>query len=338
MRAGKLSQTVWKRSVFKQLHTKRDEFVFRPSIEEVCTAQKISSGALAVTSAAYVTGQNTSLGFYAAAKAVNDLAAAGAAPVGISLGILFPPGTEEPTVKALIGETEEFCKNMKIQITAIQAEVNPAVSQIVIHAEVHGEAEQETLLRAENVKAGQDIVLCGSIGLEGILRIVEEREEELKKRFVPAFLHQIKELKKEIVCADVISEVCNAALDGKFHIADIQQIGSGGILAALWEFAEAAGTGLQADMARMTICQETVEICEYYQLNPYQMTSAGAFLIAADKGDEVVKLLRESGARAVKLGVATAEKARVITSGEEKRYLDRPGTDELIRWQAEQIS
>lgn len=36
------------------------------------------------------------------------------------------------------------------------------------------------------------------------------------------------------------------------------------------------------------------------------------------------------------LGVTTADHAKVITSGDEVRYLDRPAPDELMRWWEEQ--
>ena len=86
-------------------------------------------------------------------------------------------------------------------------------------------------------------------------------------------------------------------------------------------------------MGLIALRQETVEICEYFRLNPYQMTSSGSFLLAADHAEEVIAVLEGAGARAGRLGVARAQNARVITSGEEVRYLDRPAPDELMRWQ-----
>lgn len=308
MKIGKLSQTVWRRSVLKQLHTKREEVVLKPAVEEMCTALQIPERALAVNASAYVTGRTAAIGYYAVAKALNDLYTRGARPAAVSLGLLFPEEAEEETVKALIGEAEALCKELGIQIAEVQAEVNPAVNQMVVHAEALGSAQPEELLQLKNAVAGQDIVLCGTIGLEGILRITEEREAELGQRFVPAFLHQIKELKKKVICTDAISAANEAARKGRCHITAMQQIGSGGIFASLWEIAEAAKVGLQVDLARMSIRQETVEICEYYQLNPYQMTSAGAVLMMTDDGDNLIKVLEEVGARAVKLGVTTAEK------------------------------
>lgn len=336
MKSGKLAQTVWRRSVLKQLHTKRSEVLWSPSAEEMCAAWKIPEGHAAVSAWAQSTGQTASVGYYAAAKAVNDLYTRGAAPVGIGLRLLVPPTAEEADVKAVTAQAEALCEELGLQIGQVQAEVSPAVRSMIVSAEAFGSAEKDELLRPEQAKAGQDILLCGSIGLEGILQIAAEREEELGKRFVPAFLHQIQERKKEVLCVETIQAARRAAKSGSCRIAAMQQIGSGGIFGALWELGEAAGVGMQVELGAMTIRQETVEVCEYYQLNPYQMTSGGAVLMIADRGDNLVRMLNEGGARAVKLGVTTAGKARVITSGEEQRYLDRPAGDELIRWQSEQ--
>ena len=66
---------------------------------------------------------------------------------------------------------------------------------------------------------------------------------------------------------------------GEPLVTAMQQIGSGGILASLWELTEAANVGMQIEMSRISIRQECVEVCEYYHLNPYQMTSAGTVLM-----------------------------------------------------------
>lgn len=326
MRAGKLSQTVMRRSVLKQLHIVRDEILLKPSAEEMCTAMRTEQGDIALTASAYVSGMSPSLGVYAIAKAMNDLAARGAQPVGASVQILLPPSVEESELKELVRQMECLCREQKIQIAGIQAEVNPAVCQTIVLADALGNAKEEDLLRVSDGRPGQDIVLCGYVGLEGMLRILDECEEELSRRFVPAFIHQMKGLKSQMVQLEAIQTAKS------YNVSAMQQVGSGGIFAALWEMAEAAGVGLEADMAKMSIRQETIEVCEYYHLNPYQMTSTGCILMMTDDGDALVKALTEDGARASRLGVATAENARVITSGKEQRFLDRPAPDELMRW------
>lgn len=283
----------------------------------------------AVNASASVSGNSEYLGTYAIAKALNDLATRGAEPVGVSLQILLPEQAEEPQLKASVLQMEMLCEQLGIQIAGVQAEVNPAVSRTIIMANVFGTAAQQSLMKAADAGPEQDIVLCGYIGLEGMLRILDEREAELAGRFVPAFLHQMKKLRGELVKLDAIraARACN--------VTAMQQIGSGGIWAALWELAEAAGVGMKVEMSGIAVKQETIEVCEYYHLNPYQMTSTGAVLMTAKDGDALVEALEASGARAGRLGVTTAGNARVITSGEEQRFLDRPAPDELIRWQKE---
>ena len=48
-------------------------------------------------------------------------------------------------------------------------------------------------------KANQDVVVRTKwIGLEGMLRIVREKGEELSKRFVPAFMAQVNALEENL--------------------------------------------------------------------------------------------------------------------------------------------
>ena len=64
--------------------------------------------------------------------------------------------------------------------------------------------------------------------------------------------------------------------------------------AALWELSETAGIGFEIDMPQIALKQETVEICEFYRLNPYLMTSAGSYLILTDAGEAVIRALEET--------------------------------------------
>lgn len=152
--------------------------------------------------------------------------------------------------------------------------------------------------------ANQEIVLCGSIAAEGVLRIFDEKREELSKRFVPAFMGQIQGIESELEVFHALRSVKQENTPkGEPLVTAMQQIGSGGILASLWELTEAANVGMQIEMSRISIRQECVEVCEYYHLNPYQMTSAGTVLMVTRDGNALVRCLEESGARAVCLGL-----------------------------------
>lgn len=348
MRIGRITQTAWKRSVRRQLHTEGKQSVFPPSWQENCSGLA-GKQELFVWAAAEAAGDAWGNGFYAVLHAAGALAEKGAVPSGVSIRILFPEKAQEEDLRAITAEANAACMRLGAELTGVQGEVSSAVTCTVVTAVAAGlrsavsargceaacraAADSTKEIPAREKSRKREILLCGYAGLEGTLRILEEAEEELGTRFVSAFLEQTKALRDVLVTPAQVGAVYGAAGAGE-ELPLIRQIGSGGILAALWDVAEISGLGFEIDMHQIALKQETVEICEYYRLNPYQMTSAGSWLILADNAAAAVEALSGAGARAVRLGTARAQNARVISSGEEKRYLDRPAPDELARWMA----
>ncbi len=326
MKVGNISQTTYKRSVQKQLNNVREEVLYQPSKEENCMAVKIKADCHMVSAEATSFGTTKETGTYALIHALNDLMAWRAEPLAISLSIMLPVKTSETFMKGIIEKVRILCLDQSISIAEVKVEVNPVLLQTFVSVRAYGQARKEDIICAKEVTSGQDIVLCGYVGLEGTLRILDEQEKVLRERFVPSFIRNTKELKTQLLNKKAMKAVADT------EATAIYQIGSGGIFAALWNLAEASGIGLEVELSQMSIRQETVEICEYNNLNPYHMTSAGSFLMVTPNGDDLVKLLEQEGVRASRLGVTTDENARVITSGDEKRYLDRPAPDELMLW------
>lgn len=334
MRTGKLTQTAWRRSVRRQLRTKRDEVISVPLPYENCSGIRTENGAELMWADACAAGNGEKTGFYAMIHAAGDLAAKGTGAAGVSVRVMLPEGAEEDLLRHIAGEAERACARMNIQITAFQGEVTVAAAQPIIYACAAGVRENIPCRDAEQQTAesgsGAELLMCGYAGLEGTLRILSEGRADLSTRFTDTFLDEAERLEDELVMPGQMLRVFDA--DGN---AAVRQIGSGGILAALWELCEQKEAGFEIDMHHIALKQETVEICEFYRLNPYQMTSAGSFLILTERADEVLAALEDAGAHAVRLGTAGKQNARVIRNGEETRYLDRPAPDELLRWQTE---
>ena len=328
MRLGKITRTAWQRSVRRQLHTEDAQTLFALSPSENCSGFETEDGTAVVWADAHTAGDSGRTGFYAVLQAAGELAAKGVRPREVSVRILFPGESEEDLLREVAAGIEEACERMDMQVSALHGEVTPAVVHTVVCVHAAGTTDRNQLIGKRSAGQSAEILLCGYAGLEGTLRILDEAEEELSSRFVSAFLDQTKELKNELVTPEQLLS-CETE-----RILAARQIGSGGILAALWELAEDAETGFEIDMANIVLKQETVEICEFYRLNPYQMTSAGSFLILTTEAEQVIELLKGAGARAGRLGVTKAQNARVITSGTEMRYLDRPAPDELVNWMA----
>lgn len=101
------------------------------------------------------------------------------------------------------------------------------------------------------------------------------------------------------------------------------RIGAGGVTAALWILGEKLQSGLTADLLSIPIRQETVEICELFDLDPYELSGDGAWLIAVADAEEAVWHCSSKGIPASRIGTTTPGEARVLSCGEITRYLER---------------
>ena len=334
MRIGKITQTAWCRSVRKHLHIGDGDMLFALSPWETCSGFRTETGDGYVWADAHVSGDDAGTGYYAVYHAAGELAARNVRARGAAVYVMLAQGSREEQLAGIAAGVDRACRELEIPVTDFQGEVSGAVVHTVVSVSAAGVRQDQKA--ANGVKtfrreaaAQREIIMCGYAGLEGTLRILDEAQTELETRFVSAFLEQTKGLTVELARPGQILKVFECDRN-----ASVRQIGSGGILAALWELSETAGIGFEIDMPQIALKQETVEICEFYRLNPYLMTSAGSYLILTDAGEAVIRALEETGAHAVRLGAARDQNARVIQNGEEIRYLDRPAPDELEIWRS----
>lgn len=326
MKIGKVPENVLERSVFKQLHTKRPEVLMGAGIGEDCAAVKLAEDEVFVLSTDPITGTAKDIGRLAIQITVNDLASSGAEPVGVLLTILLPPEAKESHLKKIMEQMEEACAAAKVQIMGGHTEVTTVVNQPVVTVCGVGKVKEGKLVLTSGARPGMDIVVTKWIGIEGTSIIAKEKEEELKTRFSASFVDKAKELD---VYLSVLSEAAVAVNSGVSAMHDITE---GGIFGALWEMAEASGIGLDIDVKKIPIRQETIEICEFYGINPYRLISSGSMLMATEDGNKLVRELEKAGINAVVIGKATEGKDRMIRKDEEEHsFLERPKTDELYQ-------
>ena len=108
-------------------------------------------------------------------------------------------------------------------------------------------------------------------------------------------------------------------------------MGEGGFLSALWKMAEASEVGLEVDFRKVLIRQETIEVCEIFDLNPYKLQAEGSVLIGIRGGEALVQRLRNEGFMAEIIGQTNSGNDRLLYSGGSARYLERPAADEIYR-------
>lgn len=326
MKIGKVPENVMKRSVFKQIRFKRDEVLVHPGVGEDCSVLQLEPDEVFVMSTDPITGAVTDIGTLAVHVTANDLATAGAEPVGLLLTILLPPCAEEADLKALMKEMETACEKLQIEILGGHTEVTPAVNQPIVTVTGVGKVKKDQVLFTNGAKPGQDIVITKWIGLEGTSIIASGKESALRGRYSQDFVDRAKGF------IDYISVVDEAMAAREFGVSAMHDITEGGVFGALWEVAAASGVGLIVDLKKIPLKQETVEICEFFDLNPYQLISSGSMLIACDQGHDLVEHLAKKNIHSAVVGKFTDNNDKIIIYDvDETRYLEPPKTDELYK-------
>lgn len=327
MKAGKLKETVLERSVLKQLHTRREDVLARPAVGADYGAMRIGDDLAVVLSSDPITLTVEALGTNAIMAACNDVACSGAVPMGVSVTVLLPTSYHEAALCSLMKELDEACESCGVDILSGHTEVTRRVKEPIIVVTAMGTVKTSEMVHSQNVRPGMDIVVTKWVGLEGTAILAKEREKELRERYSQPFIDRAKTF------GQMMSVIPEAAVAGKSGVGAMHDVSEGGIFGALWELAEGAGVGLEIDLKKIPIRQETIEICEFFDLNPYQIVSGGSLLIATEDGNAMVRELEKKKIPAVVIGKATDSKDRVLVNEEEIRYLEKTQTDELYRLQ-----
>lgn len=325
MEIGKVPEAVLKRAVFRQIHTRREEVLVGAGVGEDCAALQLGPDEVFVLSTDPITGTDKNTGELAVQITANDLASAGAEPVALLLTVLLPVTADEPMIRRLMKEVDEACEKLHIQVVGGHTEVTAVVNQPVISVTGIGKAKKGHLVTTGGAGIGDDVVATKWIGIEGTSIIAREKEQELLERFAAPFVEEAKNFDR------FLSVVPDAAAAVKSGVTAMHDVTEGGIYGALWELAEASGVGLEIDLKKIPVRQETIELCEYYRLNPYQLISSGCMLMTAPDGRRLVRDLEKAGIHATLIGRCVDGKAKRILNGEDTAYLERPKTDELYK-------
>ena len=148
--------------------------------------------------------------------------------------------------------------------------------------------------------------------------------DKLAERFSAGFIQNCVSLWDAYRAGSIVWKIAQEA-----DASALYAMGEGGFLSALWKMAEASEVGLEADFRKVPIRQETIEVCEIFDLNPYKLQADGAVLIGIRGGEALVQRLRNEGFVAEVIGQTNSGNDRLLYSGGSARYLERPAEDEL---------
>lgn len=325
MKLGKIPEAVLKRSVLKQIKHRRQEVLLGPAIGEDCSVLAINDEEVLVMSTDPITGTVQDIGTLGVHITANDIASSGAEVIGIMLSVLLPENTSEAELKSLMYDIDKVCEQLQIEVLGGHTEVTKTVNQPIITVTGIGKMKKSDLVKTSGARPGHEIVMTKWAGLEGTAILARAKEQELLIRYPASFIREAQAL------LDYISVVPESKIAMNVGVASMHDVTEGGIFGALWEIGVASKVGLEVDLQKIQLRQETVEICEYFNLNPYMLISSGCMLIVTDNANLLVDRLNEEGIAAAVIGRITQGNDRVIINGDERRYLEPPKADELYK-------
>ena len=341
MKQGKISETIENRSVLKYVRQ---------------TQETNTRGAGQTTDCALFSCQTVTfpvaeqlLMRHAIYAAVSDLAAKGHVAEGITCAVTLPERVRESKLKQMMEEAVAICQSLSIRIEGQQVLVSgsvicPVVTvnawgrkklvQKTVHT--HADEAQETKRMCEDTDvglktlspgrmSGADIVVTKYIGGPGASLVALKKEEELLARFPRALVAQVQDFSSR----GALSVLPEAQIALRHETVCMVPVQEGGIFAALWDLAKLCKSGLSVELKKIPMKQSIVEVCNYYDLNPYELLSSGCLLMAAKDGEALVAELFDVGIPAAIIGSLTDGNDKVITNGEETRYLDLPKPDRI---------
>ena len=340
MKTGKLPVNAMKRSVLGQIRTKRSEVlsgagmgedcaIFSSGPEEtaaVCVQEAVlrTAGAGAAAARQPVREADMALADLIV-KCANNLAADGAEPVAATVALLLPETVEEPQVRALMAQAQEKCTELHMEIIGGQTRVTAAAAGPLAVVTGYGAAARGESHGPGAAAPGQDIVLSKWIGLQGTALLARRFREKLLARY-PAWL-----VEEAAGFGRYLSVLPEARVAREHGVCAMHDASEGGILGALWELAEGAGLGLEADLRGIPLRQETVEVCECCGANPYELLCGGCLVMTARDGHGLAAALEAAHIPATVIGKLTGGRSRILRCGEEIRYLDRPRRDAVYQ-------
>lgn len=172
------------------------------------------------------------------------------------------------------------------------------------------------------MRPGQDLVVAGFAGLAGTVILTREKRASLERWFSGEYLDMI-------MSHESMAHSRNLEYWKPFGVTESEPTGEGGILTALWNLSGAFETGIVFSLRQIPVKQETIEVCERLELNPYRLYSKGCCLLVADNGGHTVEALAQEGIFAQVIGRVNCGIAREILSAEGHGYLERPQPDEM---------
>lgn len=275
-----------------------------------------------------ITGAIERIGWLAVNINANDIATFGVKPTFFFSCLLLPENTPKEIVETICVQMDKAAKNLGIAIAGGHCEVTPGLPNPIIVGCAMGVTEKGNYVTSGGAKPGDKLILTKSAGIEGTAILASDKEKQLKKVID---VSTIKNAKKFFNQISIVKEALLAFKS--MGVNAMHDPTEGGVAGGIHELADASNVGVKIFEKKIPVTKETFEICQAFQIDPFQLIGSGALLIAAKKDytEKIVNILRENGIKASIIGeiLKNPQKRVLICRNGSESQLKRPVCDHL---------
>ena len=168
------------------------------------------------------------------------------------------------------------------------------------------------------------VFVSGFVGNLGTKVLIENKFDELSRYFNKQYLQSLSEELDKTIKDGFIPSL--SILDNK--VVDTLEISKGGALSSLWKLCDRNHWGLTYNLRKIPILQGTIEIANFYDINPYRFLTQNSKLLVLDiEEDGNIEEYVENGF--FYIGDITNSKKRVRIDGESEAFLTKDYKDEI---------
>ena len=266
------------------------------------------------------------IGRLAVCGTVNDLSMRGAAPLYLSASFIIEEGLPVADLKRVVRSMAEAAAEAGVQIVCGDTKVveRGAADRLFITTSGIGVVRDGVDVSAQNARAGDAVILSGTIGDHGIT-ILSQREGMQFRSGLESD-------------AAPLNGLVAAMLGESTGVRAMRDPTRGGLATTLNEIAGSSRVGIEIEEGKIPVSEGVEWACEMLGLDPFYLANEGKLvaIVPVEDADRIVKAMRSTryGANAVLIGRVTDEHpGRVIlrTRFGIKRIIDVLASDQFPR-------
>ena len=268
-----------------------------------------------------------SIGELAVNGTVNDLAAAGAKPLAITLGLVLEEGLEAAALKAEVDAIAKAAEAAGVQVISGDTKVveRGHCDGMYVNTSGIGRVDTRAKLSTRSIVPGDRVLVSGTVGEHGTAIMLVRGELGLEADVV-------SDTRSLWPVADALLEAAGPAL------RTMRDATRGGVATVLNELARASGVGVIVREADVPVRPDVAGACELLGIDPMYVANEGVMVafVAPEAAEAALAAIRSLPGHesAVDLGEVRAEPPGMVlveTAFGGKRVMDLLAGDPLPR-------